>query len=275
MARQLRTCAYRWATMADHLDIDSPANPRVKAWSALGKRSERERTRQFLIEGARETRRAMERLDVVEVIVCPDYASDAAFPKATMVSRRVFDKLSRRQHPDGVAAIARTPHRSLDTFSPRRPALVLVADGIEKPGNIGAMIRTCDAFGASFVGSSLATDLENPNVIRATQGSLFSPPIATADRHESIIWSQANTRIVVAHPNEGGASLWDVDLTKPTSIVIGAEHQGVHPSWLETGRHVSLPMQGAADSLNASVTAAVFLAEAVRQRTKAQSVDGR
>ena len=109
--------------------------------------------------------------------------------------------------------------------------------------------------------------MENPNVIRAAQGSLFSPPIAVADRAEAITWSTMNSQVIVAHPEEGGRSLWDVDLTRPTSIIVGAEHEGVDPSWLAAGEHVSLPITGAADSLNASVTAAVFLAEAIRQRS--------
>jgi TrmH family RNA methyltransferase len=223
----------------------------------------------FLVEGEREALRARDLLDVVEVIICPDYApDDVVIPSATMVSARVFDKISRRQNPDGIALVARKPDRRLATFTPPEPALVLVGDAIEKPGNIGAMVRTCDSFGAGFLGSSLKTDLENPNVVRAAQGSLFSSPIAVTDRDEAVAWSIANTQVIVAHPEEGGTSLWDVDLTVPTSIVIGAEHEGVHSAWLEVGEHVSLPVVGAADSLNASVTAAVFLAEALRQRSQ-------
>jgi TrmH family RNA methyltransferase len=255
--------------MNEYLDLESTTNPRVKAWASLAKRSERDSSRTFLIEGARESLRAKDLLDVVEVIVCPDYVSDDIYlPTATTVSQRVFDKISRRQHPDGVALIARHPDHRLASFSPQDPALVLVGDAIEKPGNIGGMVRTCDSFGAGFIGSSLKTDMENPNVIRAAQGSLFSQPIATGDRSEAMGWCTANTQVVVAHPDEGGTSLWDVDLTQPTSIIIGAEHEGVDPSWLEAGEHVSIPVAGSADSLNASVTAAVFLAEALRQRSQ-------
>jgi TrmH family RNA methyltransferase len=210
--------------MYDDLDLESIANPRVQAWANLSKRSERDRTHLFLIEGARESLRAMDFVDVVEVIVCPAYTSDDIdLPTATTVSERVFDKISRRQHPDGVALIARKPDHGLTRFDPASPALVLVGDAIEKPGNIGAILRTCDSFGAAFIGSSLRTDMGNPNVVRAAQGSLFSPPIAVADRSEAIAWSVANTQVIVAHPDEGGRSLWDVDLTLPTSIVIGAE----------------------------------------------------
>jgi TrmH family RNA methyltransferase len=182
------------------------------------------------------------------------------------VSREVFDRLSRRQHPDGVAAVCETPTLTLDRFHPSEPALVLVGDGIEKPGNIGAMIRTCDALGAAFLGSSLATDIVNPNVIRASQGSLFATPTASAARSDVIEWCRTNTSVFLTSPDEG-MRLWDIDLTGAVSIVIGAEDDGVDPDWLGVGRGLAIPMRGAADSLNASVSAAIVLAEAARQRS--------
>lgn len=257
-------------------NIESTANDRARGWFALAKRSERDRAGLFIIEGAREVERATAVIDVTEIIVCPDYAPDfVSTSGVTTVSRRVFDKLSNRQHPDGVACVARTPHHALDGFSPTDPALVLVADGIEKPGNIGAILRTCDGLGAAFLGSELGTDLVNPNVIRAAQGSLFALPIASAGRDEAVTWCRENTTIVVAHPDTGADDLWSIDLTTPTSIVIGAEHSGVDEQWLRAGKPAVIPMHGSADSLNASVTAAVFLAEAARQRaTERRMIEG-
>ncbi len=251
------------------LDIESTANPRVKAWIALSRRSERDRTSTFLIEGRRETSRALDHLTIDEVIWCPDFGEgpSVADVSVTRVSSRVFEKLSHRQNPDGVAAVARTPDLSLGSFRPDRPALILVADGMEKPGNIGAMLRTCDAFGAAFLGSSLGTDIVNPNVVRAAQGSLFTVPVASASRTDSIAWCRQNTMIVVAHP-EADTSVWDTDLTGPTSIVVGAEHSGVGSQWLKTGMPALIPMHGVADSLNTSVSGGVFLAEAARQRSR-------
>ncbi len=253
---------------ARSLDIESTANPRVKAWAALSKRSERDRTNTFLVEGRRETERATEHLVVRELIWCPAYGLQPAVDTShlTTVSARAFDKVSRRQNPDGVAAVVETPEMSLSSWKPVHPLLVLVGDAIEKPGNLGAMLRSCDAFGAAFIGSHPATDLVNPNVVRAAQGSLFTTPVATASRGESIEWCVENTDVVVAHPG-GTESLWDLDLIRPVSIVIGSEHQGVHRSWLESGTAASIPMEGAADSLNASVSGGIFLAEAARQRS--------
>jgi TrmH family RNA methyltransferase len=249
-------------------DIESAANPRVRGWVSLSKRSVRDETGTFLIEGARETERALRTLAVKEVVWCPQYgaAPDAGTVSVTTVSVRVFDRISRRQNPDGVAAVGTIPDISIDSFTPTNPPLVLVGDATEKPGNIGAMLRSCDAFGAGFLGSSLGTDLANPNVIRAAQGSIFATPLASAVREEAITWATGNTQIVVAHP-AGASPLWDRDLTGPTTIVIGSEHAGVHSRWLDVGSAASIPMAGLADSLNASVTAGVYLAEAARQRS--------
>jgi len=249
-------------------DIESTTNPRVKTWVGLAKRAERDRTSTFLVEGRREAERAMSSLTVTEFIWCPDYgaAPQSGDVTLTTVSQRVFDKLTRRQHPDGVSAVARTPDLSLTSFKPNSPELIVIADGMEKPGNIGAVLRTCDAFGASFVGSSLGTDLVNPNVIRAAQGSIFATPLASVERTVAVQWATARTRIISAHPI-GAASIWDEDLTGPTTIVIGSEHAGVDALWLEVGTSVVIPMVGVADSLNASVSAGIFLAEAARQRS--------
>jgi TrmH family RNA methyltransferase len=249
-------------------DIESTVNPRAKAWASLSKRSVRDETGTFLIEGTRETERALESLTIKEVIWCPEYGAepDAGEGQLTTVSTRVFDKISRRQNPDGVAAVGVTPHMTLTSFAPTGTALVLVGDAIEKPGNIGAMLRSCDAFGAAFIGSALGTDLVNPNVIRAAQGSIFTTPLASAARAAAIEWAIEHTRILVAHP-EGAVSLWGQDLTGPTTIVIGSEHAGVDGQWLEVGAPTFIPTAGVADSLNASVSAGVFLAEAARQRS--------
>jgi len=174
--------------------------------------------------------------------------------------------LSHRQRPDGVLVIAQHPDFALSSFVPPEPALVLVADGIEKPGNIGAIIRSCDAMGAAFIGASLGTDITNPNVVRSAQGSLFSTALAVTNRHTAIEWCTENTTIVVAHTSPSSAMLWDVDLTQPLSIVIGSEHEGIDATWLDVGTPAMVPMHGAADSLNASVAAGIFTAEATRQR---------
>lgn len=246
--------------------ITSVSNPRVKSWLALSKRSERDSTRRFLVEGRRETDRLSHITDLHEIIWCETYAGADRPTGAVTVSQHVFDRISRRTNPDGVAAVASTPPSDLDQFAPPSPQLVMVGDGIEKPGNIGAILRTSDALGGSFLGSDLGTDLVNPNVIRSAQGSLFAIPTSSVDRRSAISWCQANTTVVVLRPTDN-VSIWALDLTRPTSIVIGAEHEGVSSEWDDIGVGASIPMVGLADSLNASVSAAIVLAEARRQRS--------
>ncbi len=260
---------HRSVPMEHLVEIESPANPRVKSWLALSKRSERDRTERFLIEGHREATRAADLLTVLETVVCPEYAGETLdLPNVVTVNARVFDKLSRRQRPDGVLVVAQQPDFALSSFAPPEPALVLVADGIEKPGNIGAIIRSCDALGAAFIGASLGTDITNPNVVRSAQGSLFSTPLAITNRQGAIEWFTDQSAIVVADSCTTATSLWDLDMTSPISIVIGSEHAGVDAEWLDAGTAAMVPMHGAADSLNASVAAAIFAAEATRQRRR-------
>lgn len=245
--------------------IESTRNPRVKAWLLLRNRKERDRTGTFIIEGHREAVRAAEHLEIVESIIREDQTTDG-LPSPTLVSTRVFGRISARQNPDGIAVVARTPPMDLSAMEAPPSDVHLIGDGIEKPGNVGAMLRTADAFGTAFVGSALASDLVNPNTVRAAQGSLFSTPIAVAPRDEAVAWAANNTTVIVADP-DGETGLWDADLSKgPLSLVIGSEHAGVDPAWLSVGTAVSIPVRGAADSLNASVAAALFVAEAIRQR---------
>lgn len=253
--------------MEQPVDIESLANPRVKGWLALSKRSERDRTDRFLIEGHRESTRAGTLLTILETVLCPEYADDlSGFTNVVTVSKRVFDKLSHRQRPDGVLVVAQSPDRNLSLFVPAEPALIVVADGIEKPGNIGAILRSCDAMGAAFIGASMGTDITNPNVVRAAQGSLFSTPLAITNTESAIEWCTQHTAVVVAHTSDRATSVWDIDMTQPTSIVIGSEHEGVDSRWLDAGTETMVPMHGTADSLNASVAAAIFAFEATRQR---------
>jgi len=245
--------------------IESPANPRVKAWRSLRERSVRAETGTFLIEGEREVTRAVEHVEIIESIIRID-RTDVDLPAPTYVSSRVFDRISARQHPDGIAAVARTPDLRLDRLALPPSGLVLVADGIEKPGNIGSMLRSADAFGAIFVGSGLSTDLVNPNVVRAAQGSLLAGGVAAAGRPAAIAWCEVRTSVILAVP-EGGVPPWAVDLSGPTSVVIGSEHAGIDASWFDHGIRSTVPTIGTADSLNASVAAAVYLAEALRQRS--------
>jgi len=254
-------------------DIESPSNRRILEAARLKKRRERRDRSRFLVEGTREVQRAVgARIPILEVFLCPELASPATaalvddvvasdVPIIT-VSAMAFEKLSMRQNPDGIVAVAAIWSPDPDGLA---RDLVLVAEAIEKPGNLGAMLRTADATGAALLIADPAVDVFNPNVVRASQGALFSVPFAVMDAPAAVTWADAHGPVYVATP-DAPTVYWEEDLSGPLSIVIGSEHAGVSAAWDGVGTPVRIPMAGAADSLNASVSAAVMLYEAVRQR---------
>ena len=255
------------------VDIESPSNRRIIVIARLKKRRHRNETGRFLIEGTRETERADHAgASIEEIFLCPEYAPRATMSLAesiagagvriTTVSPIAFDKLTVRQNPDGIIAVAPTWTTIVDNID---RDLVLVAEAIEKPGNLGAMFRTADATGAGLLISDATVDPFNPNVIRASQGALFSVPFAVTDTDTAISWAFDHGAVIVATP-DADTDYWATDLSGSVSIVIGSEHGGVSDAWRNTGTRVRIPMAGSADSLNASVSAAILLYEAVRQR---------
>jgi TrmH family RNA methyltransferase len=254
--------------------ITSPANPLVKAAAALHRRSERERTGLFLIEGKAEMSRALEARVNVERIFLEEGTDLAEETVATWekvgavswLSSVPFAKIAYGR--DGVIAVARRPAFDLSVFRVRDPALILLAEGVEKPGNLGAMIRTADAAGAAILVADPVTDLTNPNVVRASMGSLFTAPVAQASTLDCLAWlSSRNIRVVAATVDEG-VSPWELDLSTPVALAVGTEHTGLSPALVgQAGIRTRIPMMGTVDSLNASTAAAILLYEAVRQRS--------
>ena len=257
--------------------ITSRANPLIKELVRLQKRKERTARGSFLVEGAREIERAVRAGVVIEkLVVAPDLLDDARRVLVTRLSdargivdvgNSAFAALSRRQHPDGIIAVGRTSRRSLSDLELSGEPLVLIAEHIEKPGNLGAMLRTADGTGVdAVIVADALTDLENPNVIRASQGSVFSIPTAVATSAATVTFLRAQGITIVAVTPEGPDELWNVDLTGPVALAIGSEDSGLSGRLRTAGRPARIPMQGHADSLNASVSAAIALYEAVRQR---------
>jgi RNA methyltransferase, TrmH family len=284
--------------------ITSTDNPRVKEVVRLRRAGERRRTGLFVAEGPREVGRALAAgLAVRAVYVAPELMPDwsefsgaagppdwpefsggagrpgAADPPAgsgsrpdpsgpptrvtpTEVSARVLARMSYRAEPEGVLAVVAAPRRAL----PESPTLLLVAVGIEKPGNLGAMARTVDAAGAdALLVAEAQVDPWNPNAIRASTGAVFTLPIVetTLDELAALPVQKvaASLGVHTAHTR--------ADLGRPTAILIGAEDAGLPDDWRALADvEVEIPMRGAtADSLNASAAAAVLLFEAVRQRS--------
>jgi len=261
--------------------ITSTANPRVKALARLRSRRERDRVGATLIEGHDELQLALaagvlpSELWWSPTLARPEQHGLLAAVRSTgaeivEVSPEVFQRVAYRESPDGWLALAPSPGRPLTDLRPGPNCLVLVAEGIEKPGNLGALFRTAEAFGAdAVISASGATDLGNPNVVRASKATVFSIAVAAAPTAEVIAFLRDyGIRIVVTTP-AGTKAPAEVELTGPTALVIGAESTGVTSQWLAAADDtVVIPMHGQVNSLNAAAAGAITLYEANRQRAR-------
>ncbi|MCP3996319.1 MAG: RNA methyltransferase [bacterium] len=254
------------------MTVTSVDNPRVKAYAKLKTARERRRTGLFLIEGHREVERAADagiELDVL--VVCEDLMGSSSLPVTDpdifAVAEAPMRKIAIRKNPPGVIAVARQFDTDLSGLTLDKDPLLLIAEHVEKPGNLGAMMRTCDAVGVdAIIIADPATDVFNPNVVRASQGALFSVPLAVAATSEAIAWcSQQRISVVGGYPAASN-ELWETTMRGAAAVLVGAEDTGISPAWNDVATPVRIPMAGAADSLNASVSAAIMLFEAVRQR---------
>ncbi len=262
--------------------VASMQNAGVKRVVRLRRRRARDLERLFLIEGFRELLRAVEaRLPLETVYHCPSFYLGSNEPALLDRARKtcgaalietdktVFTKLSYRDRPDGLLAVAPMPVWTIDQLpqSSVEP-LYVVATAIEKPGNLGTLLRTADAVGAdAMIVCDPVTDLFNPNVVRASVGTLFTVPSAQSDAEATRRWlHDRGARIVVTTP--GAEQCYtDSDLTGPVAVVLGNEQFGLDDAWL-SGRHaaVSIPMFGRADSINVAMAGTAMLFEVLRQR---------
>ena len=265
--------------------IESPTNPRIKAALRLRERRERDATGLTLVDGGREALRAMEAGAVVEsAFVCPSLLASrearrveekvrqsfgpfGASIEYSEVSERAFERLAYGDRSDGVILVVRAPRLELaDLQLPAEP-LVVVTEDVEKPGNVGAILRSADGVGADAMIAVGGTDLFNPNVIRASVGTVFTVPVAVASLGETLGWLRERGIRIVTSLVDAKQLHIEADLRGSLAIVLGSESTGLSDAWRGTGvESVRLPMAGVADSLNVSAAAAVLLYEAWRQR---------
>ena len=266
--------------------ITSPTNPRIKAVVKLTDRRTRDASRRTVVEGVREVGLALAAgVAPVEAYVCPELI---AGPEAERVERHlaglaasgmtelfyvsppVFEKLAYRGNSGGLLLVIAYPNPSLDALAFRAAPLVVVIEDPEKPGNLGAILRTADAAGvdALIVPTGTAgTDPHNPNVIRASLGAYFTVPVVTPPAEEAIAWLRRRGIAIVATTPVAETLYTDADLTGPVAVVMGSEAWGLSETWLAAaGVQVRIPMAGRVDSLNLSAATALLLYEVVRQR---------
>lgn len=262
--------------------IESPQNPSVKAAVKLRKSNVRKETGQTLVEGYREILRATESGWMFnELYYCPALYLDPDAPelvsnihnRGTPVfrcSEAAFRKMSYRDTPDGLLALSPRVGKTLNALVLPENPLLLIAENLEKPGNLGTILRSADATGVdAVIVCGHKTDINNPNVIRASIGTLFFMPVAEASTEDTLLWlRERGIRSVAAVPG-AEQEYTDVDMRGGTAIVVGAEDEGLACSWMEGAtRKVAIPMLGKNDSLNVSTAAAIMLYEAIRQRRK-------
>jgi RNA methyltransferase, TrmH family len=261
------------------LTISSPSNPRVKWLVGLRKRRNRDAAGVCLVEGYAELRLAMDAgVSPLTLYHCPDLVGDGVQRRLLQdigvgteiiaLAPAAFAKASVRESPDGWLAVVPSPVQTLESLQLSDRPLVLVCESVEKPGNLGALLRTAEAVGLdAVIAASPVTDWGNPNVVRASKGALFAVPVADGSADDVAAWLTGHRLHVVAADPAANALVTDIDLTLPTAIVVGAEHEGLSHVWRGPRSTLArLPMRGRINSLNVSAAAAVVAYEAIRQR---------
>jgi TrmH family RNA methyltransferase len=255
--------------------IESPQNPKIKNLLKLQQKS-RERKLQalFVIEGIQENQLALDSGFVPnEIYICEpvwENAFDLSEFKIQNVSSKVFEKIAYRNSTGGIIGIYHEKKQHLNELKLSESPLIIVLESVEKPGNLGAILRTCDGAGvdALIVCDPLA-DFFNPNVIRSSVGTVFTNQIFAETKENTINWLKKNDfQIVSTYLKKDTISLYEVDFTKKTAIVLGTENSGLTEDWAQNSdKLIKIPMNGKVDSLNVSNAAAICIYEAVRQRT--------
>ena len=263
----------------ENFDITSTSNPRIKEVIALQEKSRlRSKLGLAVIEGKREVALAcmggieltaiFYQSELITIDELSNLTNDIKVPTFN-VSAEVYQKMAHRSSTEGVIALGKQKNHHISQWgSLGKSPLVLVAEGIEKPGNIGAMLRTADAAGIDAVLlPDMPSDLYNPNTIRASLGCVFTVPIATGTSQEVIDYLKTNNIGVYSATLQASIPYSQWDATEATAIVVGSEDRGVSELFrAHSTQNLIIPMMGAIDSMNVSVAAAILVFEAKRQR---------
>ena len=269
--------------MANHdLFISSTQNLRIKQVVKLRRRSYRDKQGLFIIEGCREIRLAINNQQMpVWLFFCEKFFQHASEHEIIVkcqelgceifkCSTHVFQKISYRARPEGVLAVALQVKTTFDNIKLSRHPLVIIAESIEKPGNLGTILRSADVAGVdAVIVCDQCTDIYNPNVIRASIGAIFAIPVIETSSVEALAWLRGYKIKILAATPHAQKEYTSADLRQGVGIVVGAEHAGLSNFWMsKADLQVKIPMRGQTDSLNVAATTTILLFEAVRQRTQ-------
>lgn len=261
-------------------DITSLQNPRIKNVVKLRRRADRDELGLLIVEGYRELKRALENhRRPVMLFYCREFFLGKneselinqcrnAGAEILSCSRPVFAKIAYRERPEGLLALV--PQVKYDLAGLKLPAapLLIIAEAIEKPGNLGTILRSADAAGAdAIIVCDRCTDLNNPNVVRASIGAIFTVPVVETSSEDAIKWLHENKIQILAASPHAKLAYTQADLRRGTAIVVGAEQYGLSEQWMKAADlQVRIPMRGQIDSLNVAAATTIFLFEAARQR---------
>jgi RNA methyltransferase, TrmH family len=259
-----------------HVQINSTQNPKIKHLLSLEKPRERRKQGVFVIEGkkeiglAREGGYVLDTLFFCEAIIPAVEAAQYTQPQTLLipVSEDVFEKIAVRESTGGLVAIAQQQPHGLDHLQLSTRPLLLIVEAVEKPGNLGAILRTADAAGVdAVIICDPQTDFYNPNVVRSSVGCVFTKQIAAATSEDTIAWLRKNNIAIYCTYLQASRPYHEVDFAQPSAIVMGTEATGLSDVWVKnSSANIIIPMQGKIDSMNVSTAAAVVVFEAKRQR---------
>jgi TrmH family RNA methyltransferase len=257
--------------------ITSVQNPYIKSLVQLQEKAKvRKQTGTFLMEGQREIELALKGgYEIETILICNELCQLSEFQKIRKsefqvieISKEVYQKLAYRDTTEGILAVAKTKSLALSELKLSKNPLMLVGESLEKPGNVGAILRTADAANIdAVIIANPKSDLYNPNIVRSSVGCLFTRQIAVGTTEEVIAYLKANNITIYSATLQDSTEYHTQDYTTPTALVVGTEAAGLSEKWrTESTKKIIIPMQGEIDSMNVSVAAAILLFEAKRQR---------
>ena len=253
------------------MTIESLQNEKIKNLNRLITDNRfRKKSGIFVVEGKQENERALQfGFENVEFYICENiFGINHPEGKIHFVSSQVYEKLAYRGTSEGIVGIYKTKEFNLNEFSPEENASVIVVESVEKPGNLGAILRSCEAFGIdALIVTDTKVDFYNPNVLRSSVGCFFGMNVFSASNEETLAFLQKNNfKIYTTFMDESAEDLYQKNFTEKSALFFGTEHSGLSDFWLNKGENILIPMAGTIDSLNLSNAVAIACYEILRQK---------
>ena len=251
--------------------IESLQNEKIKNLNRLITDNRfRKKSGIFVVEGKQENERALQfGFENIEFYICENiFGINHPKGKIYFVSSQVYEKLAYRGSSEGIIGIYKTKEFNLNEFSPEENASVIVVESVEKPGNLGAILRSCEAFGIdALIVTDTKVDFYNPNVLRSSVGCFFGMNVFSATNEETLAFLQKNNfKIYTTFMDESAEDLYKKNFTEKSALFFGTEHSGLSDFWLNKGENILIPMSGTIDSLNLSNAVAIACYEILRQK---------